>query len=301
MAEKKGVLEIVRFQKNVPVVVYRKTGSTQDGQGTLLDHWHAELELVYTFHGHAVHYIDGRRHIAKPGSLFIVNSESIHKILPDEESNAQYSPDELVAVVVHVEKNFLDTMIPDMKDKYFLPEAEDPTEMTEELGRVFRCLGEQFAGERKIPGFEWFHLMSYIDEILYLICKTRLVCREAALPINNEKNLERLRGVMQWVSEHYAEEISQQFVAKKFYFTKEYFARFFKQNTGMTFMEYVTRYRVDKAETELLSTDHTVLETALDCGFSDARGFINAFRKYRGSTPLQYRKHYRQQRENDRS
>lgn len=291
MAEKKGRLEIVRFQKHVPVVIFRKKGGSEDPLDRVLDHWHPELEIVYTFYGHAIHYIDGHPHKAYPGALFIVNSESIHKIIPDEDSKAQHSGD-TVAVVLQIDRAFADNMIPDMKDSYFLPEADDPEEMKEELRIIFTVLGEEFADGKEILGCEWFHLMSYIDELLYLICKYRMVRKNDALPINSAKNLERLRGVIQWVQDHYKEDISQEFVANKFYFTKEYFARFFRKNTGMTFMEYVTRYRIGKAKEELMSSDKTVLDTAMDCGFSDARGLINAFRKYEGTTPLQFRKQY---------
>lgn len=56
--------------------------------------------------------------------------------------------------------------------------------------------------------------------------------------------------------------------------------------------EEICRYVAEKAaaRNELLKTERTVLDIALDNGFSDARGFINAFKRQYGTTPLQYRK-----------
>jgi AraC-like DNA-binding protein len=58
----------------------------------------------------------------------------------------------------------------------------------------------------------------------------------------------------------------------------------------MTFTEYVTRYRIEQARKQLLFTDRSILNIALDNGFTDDRRFILAFKKYYIDTPLQYRK-----------
>jgi AraC-like DNA-binding protein len=58
----------------------------------------------------------------------------------------------------------------------------------------------------------------------------------------------------------------------------------------MTFVEYVSKCRVHQARILLISTDMSVLDIALECGFSDSRRFIMSFKKEYGITPLQYRK-----------
>lgn len=50
--------------------------------------------------------------------------------------------------------------------------------------------------------------------------------------------------------------------------------------------------RVNAAKDSLVQTGKSVLEIAMDCGFSDSRGLINMFNKFEGITPLQYRKKY---------
>lgn len=79
-------------------------------------------------------------------------------------------------------------------------------------------------------------------------------------------------------------------MAEKFYFSKEYFARFFKKNTGMTFVQYLTKYRIQKARFQLIHSDASMLDIALDNGFCDDRRFILAFKSQYGITPFQYRK-----------
>ena len=64
----------------------------------------------------------------------------------------------------------------------------------------------------------------------------------------------------------------------------------FKKHTGMTFTEYLTKYRLQKARMQLMASDSGILEIALNNGFSDDRRLILAFRQEYGTTPFQYRK-----------
>ena len=158
-----------------------------------------------------------------------------------------------------------------------------------------------YAGkEKEHEPYENLRLMSMLYELMYLLCRNDLVVRETVFPINNQKNLERLRGIMQYVEVHYTEEITQYEVAKRFYFTKEYFSRFFKKNTGMTFKEYVMHYRLKQAYDPIVYTERSILDIALDCGFADARGLINAFKRVYGDTPYQYRKMHMQKKEHEK-
>jgi AraC-like DNA-binding protein len=108
-----------------------------------------------------------------------------------------------------------------------------------------------------------------------------------------EYNRQRIAKVIAYIEEHYTERISQQEVAQKFGFTKEYFARVFHNTTGKTFMEYVNDYRLDAAKELLSNTNQKVMDIGEACGFADTRGFINAFQRYYEVTPLQYRKNVR--------
>ena len=81
-------------------------------------------------------------------------------------------------------------------------------------------------------------------------------------------------------------------VAEHFGYSACYFSRFFKSNMGITYKEFLTKMRLNAAKDSLTGSQKSVLEIAMDCGFSDARGLINMFNKYEGITPLQYRKKY---------
>ena len=79
----------------------------------------------------------------------------------------------------------------------------------------------------------------------------------------------RIKKVMSYISDHYSENITITEMAEMVGLHPVYFGKLFKQNTGLTFKEYVNRIRINNAEMMLSSGDFTVTETAERCGFSD--------------------------------
>ena len=69
-----------------------------------------------------------------------------------------------------------------------------------------------------------------------------------------------------------------------------YLCRFFKDNFHMTFVEYVQRVRLQKAERLLRETDDPVGKIALDVGFGSGNYFTTEFGKLYHTTPQKYRK-----------
>lgn len=282
----KELFQYLPFARRIPVRIQQILSQYASNESDLLDHWHSEYEVLLTLQGHAEHYIDGLEHTACPGCVFVINSESIHKIIPDTETNRSLPEGTPLAIVIHVDKEFMDHALYDQPYYSFQTICEHDGD---ELAASIMKLQEVFPDEKAIAGYEWFNVMGVVDEFLYELCKNRLVSQ------NNEdhaakKRQEQLRRMLIYVADHYREDISLQQAAQEFYFSKEYFARFFKESTGIPFMQYVTKYRLERARDDLLHSNHKILDIALQNGFSDARGLINAFRKYYEDTPLQYRK-----------
>lgn len=273
--------EIVDYFRDVPFRILN-ISREMENTNSVMEHWHPELEIIYTYTEGAQYYIDGKSYFSSPGKLLIINSESIHKVIPYNKREFQGK----VAVVLNIDYEFIKNIIPHMVDKYFVSDCGIQNEEIERIMSLFSYYAEKNTEEE----FLHFRLLGLLYELLYFLTNNSLKKKEEIFPINNQKNLERLRGIIEYVKMHYNEPVKQKEVATRFYFTKEYFSRFFKKNTGITFKEYLTEFRLQKAKDELEFTEHTILQIALNNGFSDARGFINVFKERYDITPLQYRK-----------
>ncbi|MDF2925090.1 MAG: hypothetical protein K0R57_4004 [Paenibacillaceae bacterium] len=93
----------------------------------------------------------------------------------------------------------------------------------------------------------------------------------------------------QHIQEHLIEDLTLQQVAELIYLNPVYFSRLFKQETGVTFSDYLISCRMEKAA-ELLKNSHLkIYSIAQSVGYKDIRHFYKVFKKHTGHTPTEYR------------
>ena len=103
--------------------------------------------------------------------------------------------------------------------------------------------------------------------------------------------MRRMKRIMDHIHSGWNEDISLRELAAREFLSEGYLSRFLKQNLDMTYSQYVMGLRLEHAEKQLRSTDHSITQIAYDCGFHNASAFIENFRQKHGLTPRQYRQH----------
>ncbi len=93
-----------------------------------------------------------------------------------------------------------------------------------------------------------------------------------------------------YIDEHYAEDVSMEDVAKRFFISPQYFSRRFKEHTGVNFSEYLIGRRISRACELILTTNMKMYEIAAAVGYRDAKHFEKQFAERRGITPNRYRR-----------
>ena len=99
-----------------------------------------------------------------------------------------------------------------------------------------------------------------------------------------------IRMALEYIEENYTNEsLSLNSVATKVHVSANYFSAIFSQNMKMTFVEYVTKKRMDKAKALLKNTDILASEIAQMVGYKDSHYFSFVFKKTQGMSPREYR------------
>ena len=100
----------------------------------------------------------------------------------------------------------------------------------------------------------------------------------------------QLRKVEDYVREYFAEEISVKRLAELVNLSPFHFSRVFKQATGMTPLQFVTRERITYAQQLIRETSRSLIEIALEVGYASPSSFTKVFRRVTGVTPMEFRK-----------
>ena len=97
-----------------------------------------------------------------------------------------------------------------------------------------------------------------------------------------------------FVADHvFSYDLSLEQIANEFHLSLSNLSRFFKQETGCTFSQYVTLMRFDKAKRLLSETDMPIKDIVTQVGYIDTASFVRKFKAYEGMTPGQWRSAYR--------
>lgn len=108
-----------------------------------------------------------------------------------------------------------------------------------------------------------------------------------------EPDSRRVGKVKEYINTRFREEIKLADAAQVAGMSPAAFSRFFKLRTGKTFSEYVIDIRIAGASRMLIDTTKSVTEICFECGFNNLSNFNRIFKRKKGSTPKEFRNHYR--------
>ncbi|GIO70079.1 AraC family transcriptional regulator [Paenibacillus sp. FSL M7-1455] len=100
-----------------------------------------------------------------------------------------------------------------------------------------------------------------------------------------------LDKALAYIRERFQEELSLEDAAEHVHLNPYYFSKVFKQQTGETFIDYVTRLRIDKAKDLMKNGELSLKEVCYAVGYKDPNYFSRVFKKVTGVSPSEYRVH----------
>lgn len=107
-----------------------------------------------------------------------------------------------------------------------------------------------------------------------------------------ELPLHKLPKILEWIRVHSLQNISLVDVSHEFNYSREYLARYFKKQMGMSMQQYINNLKLSKAKELLCESDMNVKEIAEALGFQDEKYFMKLFKRMEDTTPKQYRNAY---------
>lgn len=106
---------------------------------------------------------------------------------------------------------------------------------------------------------------------------------------NNKSIKLVLRKAVDYLYEHYNEQITLNEVAEHAFVSTYYISRMFKREMGKNFVDFLNEIRIEKAKEMLKDVRYKTYEIAEKVGIPDAHYFSRMFKKYVGVTPTEFR------------
>jgi AraC family transcriptional regulator len=101
--------------------------------------------------------------------------------------------------------------------------------------------------------------------------------------------IHQLRRVEDYIGERLDEDISVERLAELVELSPSHFAHVFKETTGMTPLQFITRQRITRAQQLIRETSRSLIDVGLEVGYTSPSHFAQVFRRVVGVTPTEFR------------
>lgn len=115
-------------------------------------------------------------------------------------------------------------------------------------------------------------------------------CLSQASSEHSQHAYEQIEKAKRYVETHYLENINMTSLAQQTFMSPSYFSLLFRKVTGVNFLEYLTKLRMEFAKKTIKSQkEMKIYEIAEMCGYQDVKYFRKLFKKHTGMTPQKYK------------
>ena len=106
--------------------------------------------------------------------------------------------------------------------------------------------------------------------------------------ITHSGNKTRLQYVIHFIQEHLTDKILINEPCRRAYLSRNNFFKWFKEQFGVTLLDYINQERIKLAKQLLTEPNRNVSSVGARCGFTDVNYFVRIFKKQKGITPRPY-------------
>ena len=259
----------------IPFATYK---NRNEKAATLYAHYHKELEIITVIEGAIDFFVGSEPYEVTAGEVIIIPPYAVHR--------AAFKPGTRHECICFDLSVLWDERLRRDLEKGVLTINTHLTLQNPETENVYRLVSAAFAAnQEKNRGWELEAIGNLSVAFGRLSATSFFVKNQSA-----DTEADFTRSVVEYVKEHFDEQITSTTAAEHLHLNNSYFCRLFKRDFGCCFAEYLTSYRIERSKMLLNKTDDSISEVAIKCGFNGFSYFSKIFKETIGITPSQYRK-----------
>ncbi len=254
---------------------------------------HDYCELVYMRSGSAKFEVQDRSYEIHRGDLIVVGPSLYHRVYLQPGMRARLS-------LIFFQPELLNGSSTAESAEYLMPFCQQTADFPVVIPAASGLPPQVFEFMKRIgdemPGCETRSQLTaktYLKTILVMLLKHYAELLETHEAFHRrEHDISRLQPVFGLLEKNFSRQVSTGEAARCCAMSSSHFMCFFKRVTGQSFIAYVNRFRVAKAQELLRTTKRGISDISQETGFCDQSHFGITFRRMVGMTPREYRQQF---------
>lgn len=253
-------------------------------------HWHEEWEAAVITEGCAVVTAGNRKYTIHAGEGFFINSEVLHDARKTGLSNCRFHSIVFKPGLVGGSmdsiyfQNYVHPLLTNhaLESLFLSPAVPWQTQALKTIEEAWQyCATEP-------DGYE-FKVRDALSELVFLL-QNNLPSDSQIPSAKAMRNGQRIKEMLTFIHNHFNEELNTAMIAASVSVSESECLRCFRNTIGTTPIQYLRRYRIQRACRMLQTTPALIADIAHVCGFQDLSYFTKTFREIKGCTPGEFRK-----------
>lgn len=277
-----GIYETVDYRTDTQICLYHN-----DEYENYPPHWHTSFEIIMPLVNSYRVLCGDKEYLLREGDILIICPCMIHEL---------FAPETGERIIFQPGTNWrgikeLNLLISILSPSHLVT----PENYPQVYGQIHKLMLDIHE--------EYFSLNSYVESAVFSKFLELLVCvgrnhkklslqNVSHIPTRQREYVEKFLFITNYIDDHFTEALTLEEVASLAGFSKYHFSRLFKQYTDFSFYKYLNQKRIEHSKVLLLDPKLTVIEIALQSGFSSLSAFLRMFKQTNKCTPTEFRNMY---------
>jgi len=279
------------FDPSFPVsVTYQVFGERQPVRMNRHDYF----EVAYVMAGEVTCQVGARQFIARSGELIVIGSSLYHRMFRHTRSHPKITALFFMPEIIceaGANDGEMDLLMPFyLQDSSFPHVVRTRTGIPAETLKLITRIGTQLPPTTSRARLT---AKTYLRAILVLLMNHYSAEIDSRRVDDRKKEAAcRIGPLFEFLDRHYSQAIGVTDAARLLNLSMPHFMRLFKRATGQSFVSYLNRFRIAKAQAMLASSNKPLAQISQETGFCDQSYFGYVFRKVAHMTPMTYRRRF---------
>lgn len=252
-------------------------------------HWHDEIEIDLIYEGTFLFFTPSIRERTTGPHIRVIPSCRLHGSVDDKNGRSTAILFKAEALELSAYDEVITEVLRPLATGAGILQVKPLTAACPYFAEIFSTLNFVCDHAKTTRPSEQLRVKAHLLEAIALMHECGYSLKHSLLPEKTLDKEQRLKDLLTYISDNYKKPLSIEDLAQRLHVTHEYFCRFFKKQTGKTFVEYLNDLRLSRAAHELLLSPRPAAEIAAGHGFDNTAYFFRLFRKKFAMTPRDYR------------